>query len=110
MNLLLSLTLSAQAPYFTPLSANLADDLDDIHICECKQMTAELSELTDGTAQMSKDWIESRIVRMVNGSKQSIANLGLLLQEVILRRQANYTKSLLGVHKDQKSICVVRLQ
>lgn len=98
--------------------AAIADDLVDLHICECKQMTAKLSviERLDDVGnevelpQMSQRWVEDVIARMILSSKQGTENLGRLLNEVINRRQMAYTKSLMGVHKGEKVVCVVKIQ
>ncbi len=88
----------------------IADDIDDIHIGECKQVYVKLNSITGGIPQISDDWCRNVIARMMRiENTDAIKNLGEILFETIERRQKTYTRSVMGVHKTQKLICIARI-
>lgn len=89
----------------------IADDIDDIHIGECKQVYVKLNSISGGIPQMSQAWCRDVIRRMrfTENNTATIKNLGDVLFEIIERRQQSYTRSVMGVHKTQKLVCIARI-
>jgi hypothetical protein len=89
----------------------IADDIDDIHIGECKQVYVKLNSISGGIPQMSQAWCRNVIERMrfTDNNTDAIKNLGEVLSEVIEERRKTYTRSVMGVHKTQKLICIARI-
>lgn len=89
----------------------IADDIDDIHIGECKQVYVKLNSISGGIPQMSQAWCRDVIRRMrfTDNNTDAIKNFGEVLFEVIEARRKTYARSVMGVHKTQKLICIARI-
>ncbi len=88
----------------------IADDIDDIHIGECKQVYVKLNSISGGIPQISQAWCRDVIIRMQRTENtDAIKNLGAVLNQTIEVQQKSYTRSVMGVHKTQKLVCIARI-